>query len=328
VSRRGAIGVAGGVLLGGAVLGCLTLMDEAAQGQEDPRGIVVDSGFWERWGDGKAELAGYDLTYPRYGELRHGAAIAITVTEPFSNEARVKADPGRHPDSDTFQVIKLNLIRDFPTGVYDYNLMQSVFVALEGVNGRPAGSPTKVSMTGQEWCGHVYHHLLFDEGGVREQLHSYFDGEGDRAVTLSAPTGGVSEDALWLWARGLAAPVLEPGQELEVPLLPSTLHTRLLHRPMEWTRATLSRESDSVEVTVPAGTFTCDVSRVTIEDGRTWALFVEREQPRRVVRWEGPGGEVGELLASERMPYWQLHDLGQEGLVERLGLQPRPPRTP
>ena len=132
--------------------------------------------FWKHWGDGQAELAGYDLTYPRYGELRRGTAVAIFVTETFSNELRVKADPGKHSRSDQFPVMKLNLIHDFPTGLYDYNMMTSAFVALKPVNGRPAGWPTKVSFSSQEWCGHVYQQLLFDKNKVRHQVHSYFDG--------------------------------------------------------------------------------------------------------------------------------------------------------
>src|SRR5688500_12843808 len=66
--------------------------------------------FWQHWGDGKAELAAYELIMPRYGELRSGTAVTIFVTEPFSDSLRVKADPGRHPDSDVFQVMKLNLV--------------------------------------------------------------------------------------------------------------------------------------------------------------------------------------------------------------------------
>ena len=47
--------------------------------------------FWAHWGDGKAELNGYRLTQPRYGELRKGTVVHVYVTEPFSHEARVKA---------------------------------------------------------------------------------------------------------------------------------------------------------------------------------------------------------------------------------------------
>src|SRR5438105_143676 len=75
----------------------------------------------ETWSDGRAELDGYRLTQPRYGELRKGTAVLIFVKEDFSETARVKADPGRHPPEDVFPVLKLNFVKDFQTGVYDYN---------------------------------------------------------------------------------------------------------------------------------------------------------------------------------------------------------------
>src|SRR3954471_13041707 len=70
------------------------------------------SEFQKQWYDGKAELAGYELTIPRYGETRHGTAVTIFVTEPLSNSVRVKADPGKHPSADEVPVMKLNLVQD------------------------------------------------------------------------------------------------------------------------------------------------------------------------------------------------------------------------
>ena len=52
-------------------------------------------------------------------------------------------------------------------------------------------TPVKVSYTAQEWCGLAHHQLLFDAEGIRETLHSYFDGEGDRSGTLPYPRDGV-----------------------------------------------------------------------------------------------------------------------------------------
>src|ERR1700704_6625736 len=108
-----------------------------------PGGVTIDAAFWKTWGDGQAELAGYDLTYPRYGELRKGVAVTIFVSETFSNQFRVKADEGKHPASDQFPVMKLNLVQDFQTGIYDYNNMTSAFVPMAPVNSRLAGSLTK-----------------------------------------------------------------------------------------------------------------------------------------------------------------------------------------
>ena len=106
-----------------AILGALGLVAPSATSPSQPP--AFDGSFWKQWGDGQAELAGYDLIFPRYGHPRRGVAVAIFVTETFSNSARVKADPGKHPASDQFPVMKLNLVKDFQTGIYDYNTMTS-----------------------------------------------------------------------------------------------------------------------------------------------------------------------------------------------------------
>src|SRR3954471_15567229 len=131
--------------------------------------------FWKHWGDGKAELDGYALVQPRYGQPRDGTAVLIFVTEDFSDSARVKADPGKHPPSDVYPVLKLNAVRDFQTGIYDYNLLTSVFARVEG------GFPVvKASFSAQEWCGHVYQQWLARGGRLAGVSHSYFDGEADQ----------------------------------------------------------------------------------------------------------------------------------------------------
>src|SRR5262245_11906874 len=81
-----------------------------------PRDLVFGDEFWKHWGDNRAELSGYELVFPRYGTLRKGTAVAIFVTETFSSSLRVKSDPGKHPASDEFPVMKLNLVEDFSTG--------------------------------------------------------------------------------------------------------------------------------------------------------------------------------------------------------------------
>ncbi|HEX6200456.1 MAG TPA: hypothetical protein VF150_09345 [Thermoanaerobaculia bacterium] len=283
--------------------------------------------FWEHWGDGRAELAGYDLVTPRYGEPRRGTAVAIFVTEPFHEGARVKAEeagPG------TFQVLKLNLAQDFPTGVYDYHLMTSAFLALQPVAGLPAGAPAKVSFSAQEWCGHVYQQALFEGDGADLTLHSYFEGEADDEERLAGGPG-LSEDALLLWARGLAWPEVAPGETATVPVLTSLERSRLRHRPAAWEEAELSRTAGGREVEVPAGAFEVEEARATLLGAtgeRTWTFQVEKAPPHRIVAWETSDGERAELLGADRLPYWELNAPGGEKYLERLGLSPRPPRIP
>jgi hypothetical protein len=287
---------------------------------------VIGDAFWAQWGDGKAEIATYDLKFPRYGEVREGVAVAIFVTETFSDDLRVKADPGRHPPSDEFPVLKLNLVQDFPTGLYDYNMMTSVFVALGG--GKPAGLPVKISFGSQEWCGHVYHQLIVDEREIREDLHSYFDGEADQQRRFKRPPDGFNEDVLYHWARGLAAPVLEAGESVMLPFLPSLQRARLEHRRVDWTRATLSRAGNPRTITVPAGTFDANAYTAAVENGPTWTFYVETEEPRRILRWETSDGQRAEMIASERTAYWKQNNPAGTSKLGTIGLKIRPPRTP
>lgn len=284
--------------------------------------------FWKTWGDGKAELAAYDLTFPRYGEPRRGTAVAIFIPEAFSKTLRVKADQGKHPDADLVPVMKLNLVQDFPTGIYDYNLMTSVFTTLSPDDGRPVGAPFKVAFSAQEWCGQVFAELLFDAASIRMESRSYFDGDADRSARLDYPVDGMSEDALLSWARGFAAPRLAPGERREVPMLTSLTFARTHHQPLAWRKAALSRAASPARVTVPAGSFDADVYRAAIEGGRSWTIHVERTAPFRVIRWESSDGEKGELIKSARLAYWKMNGKGMESALAEIGLRPRGARMP
>jgi hypothetical protein len=291
---------------------------------------VFGDAFWKHWGDDQAEIATYDLTFPRYGEPRQGVAVTIFVTETFSNDARVKADPGRHPKSDEFPVMKLNLVEDFATGIYDYNLLTSTFVALTPFHGRPAGSPAKVSFSSQEWCGHVYHQILLDDRSLRSTSHSYFDGEADRNETLPYPAGGVLEDELFHWARGLAGPLLPPAASVDAQLLRSTQLVRLKHVPLVWEKAKFTRGAGTSTLTVPAGTFDVETYTAEIlgEEARTWTFSVEAADPHRIVRFEKSDGERGDLVAVQRLSYWKMNAAKFLPDLAKIGLSPRPPRTP
>ena len=152
---------------------------------------VSGQDFWAHWGDGKAEVNGYSLTQPRYGAKRSGTAVYVFVTEDFSDSLRVKADKGGHPEGDVKPVMQLNAVRDFSTGIYDYNVMTSTFLRT-----KPGWPVSKVSFSSQEWCGHVWHQIVPREGRVDSVSHSYFDGEANGAETLEMPADGVFEDAL------------------------------------------------------------------------------------------------------------------------------------
>jgi len=276
--------------------------------------------FWAHWGDGQAELNGYRLTEPRYGEKRSGTAVLVFVTEDMSESLRVKADPGKHPPSDVFPVLKLNSIRDFQTGIYDYNVMTSTFARVS------LGWPVaKVSFSAQEWCGHVYHQLLPRAGRIAGLFHSYFDGEADGKDDLELPKDGVFEDALPILLRGWGIAYLKPGETRTVPFLPSLLGARLGHRPLAWGRARIGRANEPATVVVAAGSIKVETWTVVVEGGPTSTYQFESAPPYRLVRWAADTGEEGVLLKSTRLAYWKLNAPGGEKYLKDLGLPiPKP----
>lgn len=277
----------------------------------------------EHWHDGRAELSGYRLTQPRYGQLRSGRAVLVYVTEPFSESDRVKMESGRHPPSDEFPVMKLNLVKDFQTGVYDYNVMTSIFASMAPRYGREAGALTKLTFSAQEWCGQVFEELLFDEDELRHRSFSYFDGEGDQDRQVDHPIGGIAFERLFFAVRGIPEPLLAPGETRELPIYDRIERSRLLHRPARWRGGRVHRRADRERVTVPAGTFEVDVYEATVT-GENYRFDVESAFPHRLVRWSGPDGEEAELMGSERMKYWQQSDEGDEARLREFGLSPRP----
>jgi hypothetical protein len=271
--------------------------------------------FWAHWGDGRAEMNGYRLTQPRYGAPRAGTAVLIYVTEDFSDALRVKADPGKHPASEVYPVMKLNAVRHFQTGIYDYKVMTSTFARVA-----PGWPLAKVSVSSQEWCGNVYHQLLPRGERVAGVFHSYFDGEADGADDLPLPGGGVFEDALPILLRGWEGEYLKPGQTRTVPFLPSLFRARLEHKPLVWTRATIGRAPAPSVSAVPAGRFSVTAWTIEVDGGAKMTFEFETEPPYRLIRLTGPSGEEAVLLGSARLAYWKLNGLGGEKYLKELGL--------
>ncbi len=285
----------------------------------------ADPDFSSFWHDGRAELDGYLWSVSRYGQLRSGECVMIYVTEPFSESKRVKVDdPARDP-ADTFDALKLNLVRDFQTGIYDYNTMTSVFCRSDDF------AAVKISFSSAEWCGHVYEELRLDPRRGSGQLFSYFQGESS-TITIDGKAAGISEDNLFIILRGLRGDYLRPGETRSVPFLPGAFHRRLTHSPLGWQSAEIKRLAEPETVEVPAGEFSTFVYVVRTDDGREGRFFIEDDYPHRIVRWTWQAGssasrrgreasETGQLTGTARLKYWQLNDNGDERYLDRLGLR-------
>jgi hypothetical protein len=295
--------------------------------------------FESHWQDGKAELDGYRYTVTRYGQVRHGTAVMVFVTEPFSESKRVKVDDPKANPKGTFEALKLNFVRDFQTGIYDYNTMTSLFVRSRDF------SPAKISFSSAEWCGHVYEEMIFGPRDIADRYSSYFEDESRQSrlnLTVNgSTTRGLAEEELSILLRGLRAEWLKPGEKRTVPLLASAFFRRLAHSPLQWNEAVIERSRAAESVTVPAGTFNASVYTVTVVGVRDGNFWIEQAYPHRIIRWEwkpaarrigGQGGhwspgealDAGELTGSARLPYWKLHNLGDEKYLKELGLTAGP----
>ncbi|NJK91797.1 MAG: hypothetical protein HC904_08230 [Blastochloris sp.] len=136
---------------------------------------------------------------PRACEVRH-----IFVAEPWDTKRQVKAQ-----GVGEVSVLKLNQILSIPTGTYTYQQMHSSFVR------RRDGQTLKFSMGSQEACGITYKAGFFHADSLRVELRSYFDGEGDSALSLPLPAGpSLSYDEIPLRLRLIAGRVLARPQPL------------------------------------------------------------------------------------------------------------------
>jgi hypothetical protein len=322
------------IILVAATLAGVIIFSSASCGTSPPLpGKVAKAGpqpygpeFWETWGDGFAEVSSYQLVIPRYGEPREGESILIFVSETFSERQRVKADQGRNPRQDEFPVMKLNWQRNFQTGIYDYSEMLSSFLGLASIAGRPPGSLAKASFSRQEWCGHMFAQALFDASRIRISGTSYFDGDADLSQTMAMQAEALSEDALPFWVRGMAPPFLKPGESKSVPFLTSLRSARDAHQPMAWSRVNLTRGLSLQKMDSAAGEFEVETFSAQLANGKGYVFFVEKDAPHRIVRWQFTSGEAAELVATDRIKYWELNRPGGEDTLRSLGLEPRAPR--
>ena len=165
-----------------------------------------------------AEINRYKLNQTRYGHSHPGHVEFIFVTEPFLLQKQVKNETGNQPSTD---VLKLNALRTFNTGIYSYRTMTSTFRPID-LTGFPHALKTTTSI--QDWCGQTFQQINWKKSGWQVELRSYFEREGDQDYKL---TECWLEDELWLLVR------LDPGQlpTGTIDIIPGAVVTRFNHHP-------------------------------------------------------------------------------------------------
>jgi hypothetical protein len=255
-------------------------------------------------------MIGYEAITPRYGHLRRSELALVYVTEPFSRRTLIKDDDAR--GADRMDVLKLNVSERFQTGVYPYSVLTSVFCPTDAIRSERF-SPAKITLSAQEWCGHVYLGVWPDEDAYALRGMSYFASEGEVDDRVQTPADALYEDALLIQLRELDGP-FHGGRDWEGALVPALWRNRRAHRPLAPVSARITRrEIDR------------DLLRFSLEsEGFTRTFDVERGGDRRVVGWSSSDGARTRLLRSTRMAYWSLHGPGDEARRAEFGLDPTP----
>ena len=259
-------------------------------------GLPDQEAFSAYWYQGLAELNVFDLEQVRYGELRQGNAVMIFVTEDISRTERVKLDHPEDAGDKGVHVMKLNFTREFPTGIYAYRTMQSVFTPVHRGN---EGPTLKVSTSSQEWCGHVYMDMQWKDGQYKADVSSYFEGE---SVEQAALGEAWAEDEVWNLIR------LNPE---ELPLgkfraIPSNLDIRLRH---------IALESYDAEASVNAGEPGEKIYTLRYPGmGRELRIHFEENFPFRITEWSEKMANADESLITRAVlrkqlmsDYWRLN---------------------
>ena len=268
-----------------------------------------ESEFNDYWYSGKAEISSYKLSQARYGELRDGSATLIFVTEPFSKSKQVKLDYPSRADKDKVAVLKLNFVKKFVTGVYPYSMMMSTFVPVDSYN-HP--EPLKMTMSSQEWCGHVFSQLNLDNNKYNLKSYSYFESEGDTDVEVDQ---AFLEDEIWTRIR-LDHKSLPVG---DIEIIPGLFHTRLKHKNYKALKAQATLDTSGDEATY----------EVKYKNGRELKITFGNSFPHRILSWsetsKGIGGKKLRTTATFDktlyIDYWNRNSNADLYLRDSLNLQ-------
>ncbi|MEX1243685.1 MAG: hypothetical protein WEB59_00600 [Thermoanaerobaculia bacterium] len=244
------------------------------------------------WNDGMAEVSVYEARDLRYGVPRSSRSVLIVVAEDLLPGRLVKADRPRQ-EPRTRRVLKLNHVRDIPTGVYSYQQMLSAFLEADRLE------PVKLTMTSHEWCGNSFAEWRSDRAAL--SIRSYFQVPGDLDVAL-APGDAVFYDALPLALRGLD---FERTRSGTLRVVGSVFSSRPLPPSIEEARLDVARPAQSPPV-----------YRVSLRRGtKTDTFDFETGFPHRLVRWDRSDGGSLERTLTRRSRYWEENAPGDERLL-------------
>jgi len=251
-----------------------------------------------------AEISRYELSQSRYGERHQGHVEFIFVTEPFLTDRQVKHEYGSGKSTD---ILKLNALRTFNTGIYSYRTMTSTFKPID-LEKYPHALKTNTSV--QDWCGQAFQQINQIDEGWRVELRSYFQGKGDQDTTL--PSAWL-EDELWLQVR-LAPEQLPIGK---FQCIPGAVATRFNHQEIAVFAATGSLRKKTNEL----------IYSINYPDlDRTLNIHFKAKFPHIITAWSevDAGGTTTATLKDRIMhsEYWSDNKPSDTDKRKELGLDP------
>ncbi|WP_435352996.1 hypothetical protein [Emticicia sp. SJ17W-69] len=278
----------------------LTLISCDDKNAQKRKQICDSQEFIDYWYKGKAEISSYDLQQAQYGKLNKGEAIMIFVTEDFRLDKQVKLES--NDKEKATPVLKLNFIKKFITGIYDYSMYTSVFTPVK-TNTFPA--TLKVTNTNQEWCGQSFLQLNYRQNGYQLLGKSYFENEVDEESHLEH---AILEDELWTKIRLLSIDQLPTGNMF---MIPSMTSLRLRHRNIQAEMARISLEPYAGD-SIFKGKSLIHYKIHYPESKRDLSIYFEKEFPHLIVGWAETYETKKTMLTSKAVlkvtiqnPYWE-----------------------
>ena len=275
--------------------------------------LPEEKDFRSYWYNHGAEITRFELEQSRYGEIHPGHAVLIFVTEPFLSDIHVKSDYESSRQR-SIPVLKLNFIKRFNTGIYDYSMMKSVFTPIP-TEELQYSKTLKVSMTRQDWCGHVYLQYNLESDHYNVKRYSYFEKEVDKAITIPSVH---LEDEIWTRIR-IAPETLPIG---DIKMIPGSFFTtlRMIEPGAENASAKLinTQEVDMGDVSLYTVMYT------SLQ--RTLSIRFNRNFPYDILSWSesypsGSGNEAKVLTTKAHRTHAAMTDYWNKNSVKDLELR-------
>ncbi len=246
--------------------------------------VIMAKGFYENplWDDGKAQYSYYAIEWPRYKQIFKGHVTLVLVKEPWNQLLNVKADQAKKSD---FDVMKLNVIRSVPTGIYTYEQMTSLYYKQSDMK------LLKLTASSQESCGLSFAYLENDS----LNMFSYFEKSPKNQIRWKdsyVPFDGLSF-VLRTWIKSKAP--------RHVTLFPSLLSNQM--NEVDATQYALTKTTDKINTSI-----VFELKNKKIEHRFTF----EDVYPHVLKSYEGSDGTVMNLKKSERLDYWNMNKPGFE----------------